>query len=38
MGGGLDGYLKAVLRQCGQIHSALYQTYIAYPIEVALEA
>jgi uncharacterized alpha-E superfamily protein len=38
MSGGLDAYLTAVLRQCGQIHSALYQTYISYPIEVALEA
>jgi uncharacterized alpha-E superfamily protein len=38
MSGGLDGYLKSVLRQCGQIHSALHQTYISYPIEVALEA
>jgi len=27
-----------VLRQTGQVHSALHQTYIAYPIEVALEA
>jgi uncharacterized alpha-E superfamily protein len=38
MGAGLDAYLKSVLRQCGQVHSALYQTYISYPIEVALEA
>jgi uncharacterized alpha-E superfamily protein len=38
MGGGLEAYLKSVLRQCGQVHSALYQTYISYPIEVALEA
>jgi uncharacterized alpha-E superfamily protein len=38
MSGGLHAYLDAVLRQCGQVHSALYQTYITYPIEAALEA
>jgi uncharacterized alpha-E superfamily protein len=38
LGSGLDPYLETVLRQCGQVHSALYQTYIAYPIEVALGA
>jgi uncharacterized alpha-E superfamily protein len=38
MNGGLDHYLETVLRQTGQVHSALHQTYIAYPIEVALEA
>lgn len=38
LGGGLDAYLETVLRQCGQVHGALYQTYIAYPIEVALGA
>ena len=31
-------YLDTVLRQCGQVHSALHQTYIAYPIEAALGA
>ncbi|HLH44659.1 MAG TPA: alpha-E domain-containing protein [Bryobacteraceae bacterium] len=36
MGAGLEAYLDTVLRQCGQVHSALYQTYIAYPIEAAL--
>jgi uncharacterized alpha-E superfamily protein len=38
LGSGLDTYLETVLRQCGQVHSALHQTYIAYPIEVALGA
>jgi len=38
MGGGLHAYLETVLRQCSQAHSALYQTYIAYPIEAALQA
>ena len=35
---GLEPYLETVLRQCSQAHSALYQTYIAYPIEAALQA
>jgi uncharacterized alpha-E superfamily protein len=38
MTGGLQAYLETVLRQCAQAHSALYQTYIAYPIEAALQA
>jgi uncharacterized alpha-E superfamily protein len=38
MSGGLDAYLHELLRQCGQVHSALYQTYISYSIEAALEA
>jgi uncharacterized alpha-E superfamily protein len=38
MAGGLQTYLQEILRQCGEIHSALYQTYISYPIEAALEA
>ncbi len=38
MTGGLDAYLDTVLRQCAQVQSALYQTYVAYPIELALEA
>jgi uncharacterized alpha-E superfamily protein len=38
MASGTGAYLDTVLRQCGQVHSALYQTYIAYPIELALEA
>jgi uncharacterized alpha-E superfamily protein len=31
-------YLAAVSRQCAQIHGALYQSCIAYPIESALAA
>jgi uncharacterized alpha-E superfamily protein len=38
MGAGLDAYLQTVLRQCAQVHGALYQTYVAYPIELALGA
>jgi uncharacterized alpha-E superfamily protein len=38
MAGGLQAYLHELLRQCGHVHSALYQTYISYPIEAALEA
>jgi uncharacterized alpha-E superfamily protein len=38
MTGGLEAYLHEILRQCGQVNSALYQTYISYPIEAALEA
>jgi uncharacterized alpha-E superfamily protein len=38
MSSGLHAYLETVLRQCSQAHSALYQTYIAYPIEAALQA
>jgi uncharacterized alpha-E superfamily protein len=38
MTGGLQAYLHELLRQCGQVNSALYQTYISYPIEAALEA
>jgi uncharacterized alpha-E superfamily protein len=38
MHSGLQAYLETVLRQCSQAHSALYQTYITYPIEAALQA
>jgi uncharacterized alpha-E superfamily protein len=31
-------YLAGIGAQCGQIHSALYQSYIAYPIESAIPA
>lgn len=37
MTGGLHAYLDTVLRQCAQAHGALYQTYISYPIEAALQ-
>ena len=29
-------YLEGIVRYCSQIHAALYQSYVAYPIEVAL--
>ena len=35
---GPHAYLSGVGRQCMQIHTALYQTYISYPIESALTA
>ena len=38
MAGGLDTYLDGIRRQCGQVHGSMYQTYISYPIEAALEA
>ena len=38
MSGGLPAYLDTVRRQCVQVHSALYQTYISYPVEAALGA
>ncbi len=38
MNTGLDAYLGTVLKQCGQVHAALHQVYIAYPIEAALSA
>jgi uncharacterized alpha-E superfamily protein len=38
MSGGLHSYLDTVRRQCAQVHSALYQTHIAYPVEAALGA
>lgn len=30
------GYVEQLRRQCSQIHGALYQTYITYPIETAI--
>jgi uncharacterized alpha-E superfamily protein len=38
MTSGLHSYLDMVRRQCTQVHSALYQTYINYPVEAALSA
>src|ERR1700676_1352472 len=38
MAGGMNNYLDGILRQCGQVHGAMYQTYVSYPIEAALEA
>jgi uncharacterized alpha-E superfamily protein len=31
-------YLQGIVRQCGLVHAALYQTYISYRIETALPA
>lgn len=31
-------YLENIQKQCGQIHNAIYQVYIAYPIDVAITA
>ena len=33
---GMHEFLESIQRQCGLIHSGLYQAYISYPIEVAL--
>ncbi|MCB0153394.1 MAG: alpha-E domain-containing protein [Anaerolineae bacterium] len=38
IGGDLDDYLDNVQRHCAQIHSAVYQTYINYPITEKLIA
>ena len=38
MGGGLRPYLHDIQRQCVQIHTALNQQYVSYPIEAALDA
>jgi uncharacterized alpha-E superfamily protein len=32
----LPAYVQGVRRQCEQVHSALYQAYVAYPIESAI--
>jgi uncharacterized alpha-E superfamily protein len=34
---GLREFSRTILRLCGHIHNGIYQVYIAYPIEVALE-
>jgi uncharacterized alpha-E superfamily protein len=36
MGSGLHVYLADIQRQCAQIHTAIYQQYVSYPIESAL--
>jgi uncharacterized alpha-E superfamily protein len=35
---GLPGYLHDILRQCAEIDTAIYQIFIDYPIESAIEA
>jgi uncharacterized alpha-E superfamily protein len=36
MNGSLHAYLENIRLQCRQIHDAIYQTYISYPIDVAI--
>ncbi len=36
--GGLRPYLRDVRQRCGEIHDAVYQQYVVYPIEAALAA
>lgn len=36
MAGNFHNYLEHVQRQCDQIHAAIYQAYISYPIDAAL--
>jgi len=33
----VHAYLANIRRQCSQIHDALYETYVSYPIEIALK-
>ncbi len=33
---GTHNYLQDIGRQCGQIHEAVYETYVTYPVESAL--
>jgi uncharacterized alpha-E superfamily protein len=37
MEGGLHRYLRDVLAHCAEVHSALHQAYVTYPIEAAIE-
>jgi uncharacterized alpha-E superfamily protein len=36
MNGSMHTYLEGIQRQCAQIHTAIQQVYIAYPIDTAL--
>jgi uncharacterized alpha-E superfamily protein len=36
--GGVHEYLADIQRQCGELHTAIYETYVAYPIDAALSA
>ena len=38
MAGGLTTYLTGIQKEYAAIHSAIYEAYIGYPIEAALEA
>ena len=37
MSQGIHNYFESIQRQCGQIHTSVYQGYIDYPIEAALQ-
>jgi uncharacterized alpha-E superfamily protein len=34
---GLHGYLAAIIEQCRELHAAVHELYIDYPIEVAFQ-
>jgi uncharacterized alpha-E superfamily protein len=34
---GLHKYLAAIIEQCRQLHAAVHELYIEYPIEVAFQ-
>ena len=36
--GNLHEFTASIRRLCGQIHGGIYQVYISYPLEAALEA
>jgi len=38
MSRGLPRFLQSVIEQCHNLHAAVHEIYIAYPVEVALEA
>jgi uncharacterized alpha-E superfamily protein len=38
MADSLQSYVVGIRRQCEQVHTALYQTYISYPIESAISS
>jgi len=35
---GLHKYLAAIIEQCGELHEAVHELYIEYPIEVAFQS
>jgi hypothetical protein len=36
MADSLSRYVQAIAKRCDQVHTALYQAYISYPIETAI--
>jgi len=38
MAGGLHAYLTRIQKEYAAMHTAIYEVYIAYPVEAALEA